>query len=41
MSIAQMRKILMDKYAQSVKISRMSDKQIYAMYMRLLNAKQL
>lgn len=27
----------MDMYNQSVKISKMSDKQIYAMYMRLLD----
>lgn len=41
MSPAQMRKVLMDKYNQSVKISKMSDAQIYAMYMRLLNSGQL
>lgn len=36
-----MRKVLMDKFNQSVKISKMSDKQIYAMYMRLLNKGEL
>lgn len=41
MSPAQMRKVLMDKYNQSVRIANMSDKQIYAMYMRLLNSGKL
>ena len=41
MSIEQMRKVLMDKYGQSVKISNMPDKQILAMYTRLLNQKKL
>lgn len=37
MNIAQMRSILMGKYNQSVKISKMPDKQIAAMYQRLLS----
>lgn len=41
MSIEQMRKALMDKYNQSKKISNMPDKQIYSMYMRLLNQKKI
>lgn len=41
MSPEQMRKVLMDKYNQSVKISNMSDKQVFATYMRLLNNGEL
>jgi hypothetical protein len=41
MSPEQMRKILMDKYNQSVRVSKMSDSQIYAMYMRLLESGKL
>ena len=36
-----MRKFLMDKYAQSVKISKMTDAQIVAMYYRVINDKRL
>jgi len=36
-----MRKFLMDKYAQSVKISKMTDVQIVAMYYRVINDKRL
>jgi hypothetical protein len=39
MNIEQMRSILMGKYNQSVKISKMPDKQIAAMYQRLLAKK--
>jgi hypothetical protein len=36
MTVEQMRQALMNKYAQSIKISEMPDKQVVAMYTRLL-----
>lgn len=36
MTVEQMRQALMNLYGQSIKISKMPDKQIVAMYTRLL-----
>ncbi|AXH44192.1 hypothetical protein SEA_GOCRAZY_54 [Arthrobacter phage GoCrazy] len=41
MSIEQMRAKLLEKYPGSKKISNMPDKQVHAVYTRLLSRKQL